>query len=1006
MMVRAGMKEKDFEDAIEAALLSECGGYEKTSPGNFDLAVGIDTVELFAYIEETQAEAWGQIVHRYGGDEAAAREGFARRLGKELDARGTIAVLRDGVKDQSISIRMAFFKPATTMNETLAKGYAANRVTVTRQLRYSARTTNTIDLALLLNGLLVATAELKNPLTDQTVDDAMKQYRKDRDAAKDPYLTRAIVHFAVDPYLVYMTTNLDGEATNFLPFNQGKDGGKGNPESEDNYSTAYLWERIWQRDTWLDILGRFVQRNEDGDVIFPRYHQWDAVTKLVADAKAKGPGQSYLIQHSAGSGKSNSISWLAHRLSTLHNDADKKSFDKVIVITDRRVLDEQLRENVRQFERVAGVVEAVEGRGGAKSHELAAALTSATSRIVITTLQTFPVVLEQVKAEGLSSKSWAVIIDEAHSSQTGDSAAALRQAIGAGTTLPEDADVEDALAAVLEARGHQPNISFFAFTATPKAKTVEVFGTKQPDGTKGPFHLYSMRQAMEEGFILDVLRNYTPWHAYYRLATASSEAAEKEVDVSKAGSALRKILVRHPEVISQKAQIIVEHYVNHTSKKIGGQAKAIVVTDSRVAAVKFKEAIDVYIASKGYKMASVVAFSGKVVDPVAGEVSESSMNGFAESQTADRFKGVDPYKPGDYQVLIVAEKFQTGFDEPKLHTMFVDKVLTGLAAVQTLSRLNRTMAGKEDTFVLDFRNDAEDIRKAFQRYYEATTVVPTDVNVLSDAYDRCFAAEVLDEQEVASVVDRHFTNTQQGPALGKVYAAFNPALGRFAELDDEEQNEFRAALSAFLTLYSFMSQVLPWTDANAERLYIFGRALIRLLPEIPDGRLDLGSDVVLTHLRLEEQGLADIELEAGKGEPGSAFPGEGRGGSRDVRLDKLGNITEELNQIFGLNLTERDRLAFEQFEVSWLADDDLRSIAKANDLAGFRLEFEKAFRRTILDNEEANRELYERLHGDSVFSDRVLDWYLTRMYELLRTDAAHQGKLDLARPDEEGPEEA
>jgi type I restriction enzyme R subunit len=989
-MAKEGMKERNFEADVEAALLSEQGSYAKSLPGNFDLVTGLDTTELFAFISQTQQKTWEQIVHRYGGDAAKAADGFTRRLAAALDERGTTSVLRDGVKDQGIQIRLAFSKPATTMNDTLAAGYAANRLTVTRQLRYSARHTNTIDVALFVNGLLVATSELKNPLTGQTVEDAMKQYRQNRDTVRDPHLGRALVHFAVDPYLVYMTTKLEGNKTSFLPFNQGRNGGKGNPDHDDNYSTYYLWELVWARDTWLDILNRFVQKTGDGAVLFPRYHQWDAVTKIEADARAHGPGRNYLAQHSAGSGKSNSISWLAHRLSTLHNDANKKVFDKVVVITDRRVLDDQLRENVRQFERTPGVVEAVLGASGPKSGELAAALTSATSRIVITTLQTFPYVLNQIDSKDLGDMTWAVIIDEAHSSQTGDDAAALRQAIGAGIELPEDFDAETALAEVLAARGQQPNISFFAFTATPKDKTVELFGTKQPDGNKGPFHLYSMRQAIEEGFILNVLDNYTTWKTYYRLATVSDAVAEKEVDISKAGSALRRILVHHPEVIAQKAQIIVEHFMNHTSKKIGGQAKAMVVTDSRVAAVKYKEAIDAYVARQGYDMAALVAFSGKVIDDIAGEVSEGSLNGFPESQTADRFKGVEPARPGDYQVLIVAEKFQTGFDEPKLHTMFVDKVLTGLAAVQTLSRLNRTMAGKEDTFVLDFHNEADDIEKAFQRYYEATVTIPTDVNTLTDLYDRVFSFAVLDKGEVRDVVEKFFTASAAGPSLGKVYAAFNPAVARFVALDDELQLEFAGALGAFLHLYSFMSQVLPWTDADAECLYIFGRALIHLLPDIPDGRLNLGSDVVLTHLRLEDWGAADIELESGEGKPGTAFPDEGKDHTRDVRLDTLGNITEELNNAFGLSLTERDRLVFEQFEVSWLADAELREIAKANDLDAFRLEFEKTFERTVLDNEEANRDLYERLFHDKKFSARVKDWYLSRMYELLRSEAVQQ----------------
>jgi type I restriction enzyme R subunit len=983
----SGKKEKDFEAEIEATLLST-GKYERSEPGNFDATVGVDTAELFTFIGATQAQEWEQIVSRYGGDPNKAQRSFVNRLGKELDKRGTVAVVRDGIKDQQIKIRLAYFKPATSMNNTLAQNYAANRLTITRQLAYSTRNNNTIDTCLLLNGLLVATAELKNPLTGQNVEHAMRQYRKDRDATKDPNLNRAVVHFAVDPYLVYMTTKLDKSKTNFLPFNKGKDGGKGNPDNPENFSTSYLWEQVWERDAWLDILARFVQDSDDGHVIFPRFHQWEAVIKLEADAKSRGAGHNYLVQHSAGSGKSNSISWLSHRLSTLHNSANSKVFDKVIVITDRRVLDEQLRGNLQQFERTQGVVQAVIGKGGSKSKELAEALTSTTSRIVITTLQTFPFVLEQIDSDALAGRNWAIIVDEAHSSQTGDAAAALRQAIGAGTDIDGEVDAESALAAVLQARGHQPNLSFFAFTATPKDKTVEMFGTVQPDGNNGPFHLYSMRQAIEEGFILDVLKTYTTYKTYYRLATTSDEAAAKEVEIGKAGSALRSIMVQHPEVIAQKARLMVEHYRRHTSKKIGGQGKAMVVTDSRASAVKYKEAIDAYIAEKGYDMSSLVAFSGTVNDPVAGEVSEASLNGFPESQTADRFKGVDPYAPGDYQVLIVAEKFQTGFDYPALHTMFVDKTLTGLAVVQTLSRLNRTMAGKDDTFVLDFRNDADDIRLAFQNYYEATTTVPTDVNVMSDAYDRAIKPGVVDEAEMKTVVDTHFTATSSGPSLGKVYAAFNPALTRFAALDEQQQDEFRLALKSFLTLYAFMSQVLTWTDPDGERLHIYGKALAHLLPTNPDGRLDLGTDVVLTHLRLEDEGQQDIAMVAGEGEAGTAFPGAGLGAQREALRDKLGNITEDLNTAFGLSLTERDRLAFEQFEQSWSTNPELRDVAKNNDLDGFRLEFEKVFKSTVLDNEEANQDLYDRIYSDDKFAKRVLDWYLERMYQLFRSDAA------------------
>jgi len=660
-------------------------------------------------------------------------------------------------------------------------------------------------------------------------------------------------------------------------------------------------------------------------------------------------------------------------------------FQKVIVVTDRRVLDKQLRETIKEFEGTRGATEAITGEKGTKTAELVAALESHSARVVVTTLQTFPYILEAISGSKLASSHWAVIIDEAHSSQTGDAAAALRQALGAGVELPDDVEAGSALAELLAARGRQANMSFFAFTATPKSKTVEMFGQDLPGGTKGPFHLYSMRQAIEEGFILDVLAQYSTYRTYYRLATANAEAAEKEVDASAAGASLRRFLTRHPEVIHAKARIIVEHFRAHTAKKIGGQGKAMVVADSRIAAVKYHEAITAYCAEQGYSIGAAVAFSGHVDDPVLGRVTEASLNKYPESQTADRFKGVDAYAPGQH-ILIVAEKFQTGFDEPKLHTMFVDKTLTGLAAVQTLSRLNRTMPGKEDTFVLDFRNDADDIAREFQKYYEATTTTPTDPNVLSDAYDRVIRFGVMSAQEVRDIVAKHFGGADD-VRLGKVYAAFAAPLSRFADLESEEQEEFRGALGSFLSLYSFMSQVLTWTDADAEALYVYGRALEALLPKRASGRLDLGSDVVLTHLRLEELGLQDIELEPGQAQPVTAFPGEGRGGGRDVRLERLGDITQSLNEAFGLNLTERDRLAFEQFEVSWLRDEGLREVARENTLPDFRLEFEKAFSRTILENEGANRDLYERLFHDKKFGATVLDWYLTRMYELFRSDA-------------------
>ena len=598
---------------------------------------------------------------------------------------------------------LAFSKPASGLNETILKLYGQNRLTVTRQLRYSGAHTGELDLGLFVNGIPVATVELKSPVNGQDVSHAITQYQKDRDEPANAMLNRrAVVHFAVDPSLVYMTTRLAGESTEFMPFNRGSNPGelscgKGNPPTPDDYATSYLWETVWQYDNWLDILLRFAEEFHEGTgkakkrrIIFPRFHQWDAVKRAEADALANGPGQSYLLQHSTGSGKSNSIAWLAHRLSVLHDAADKKIFDKVVVVTDRRVLDEQLSTTVSQFESVSGTMVMVQGKKGSKSKELADAL-KGQAKIITVTLETFPFVIELIADADLATKSYAVIVDEAHSSQTGEAAAALKQALGAGSggeakTGPGSGDEqegdegdgdfsgEDMLASIVAHRGMQKNLSFFAFTATPKDRTVEIFGTADASGVKRPFHLYTMRQAIEEGFILDVLQNYTTYKVYFKIAAGSEEVAAEEVEAHKGAAALKKFVKLHPTMIQEKAAIIVEHFREHTAKELGGRAKAMVVTDSRAAAVRYKRAVDHHIKEHKYHdIHALVAFSGEI----DGET-ETSLNGFPESQTAKRFKGEEPYKPGDFQVLIVAEKFQTGFDEPYLHTMFVDKKLKGL----------------------------------------------------------------------------------------------------------------------------------------------------------------------------------------------------------------------------------------------------------------------------------------------------------------------------------------
>ena len=661
-----------------------------------------------------------------------------------------------------------------------------------------------------------------------------------------------------------MTTKLAGQATCFLPFNLGHGGGAGNPPNPAGHRTSYLWERVWARDPWMDVLARFVHADRPSQgpaaarraaevVIFPRFHQWDAVLAIEDDARTSGAGKSYLIQHSAGSGKSNTIAWTAHRLSTLHSAQDEKVFDKIVVITDRVVLDRQLQETIYQFEHVRGVVVKIDR----DSAQLAEALAGEQARVIITTLQKFPFVLDKISA--LPKRRYAVIVDEAHSSQTGEAAKDLRLVLGATeeqeltAAEAEDAGfvaeavdpVEEALAKAVGARGRQPNLSFFAFTATPKARTLEMFGTFNVESRKyEPFHLYSMRQAIEEGFILDVLDSYITYQTYWRIEKAVAD--DPTYEAPKARRAIARFVDLHPSNLAQKAEIIVEHFRTHTAAKIGGRAKAMVVTSSRLHAVRYKQAIDVYISKKSYRdLAALVAFSGRVIDEKEFTYTEAGMNGFPESQTAERF-GSD-----DYQVLIVAEKFQTGFDQPLLHTMYVDKVLTGLNAVQTLSRLNRIHPVKADTFVLDFRNETEDIVRAFEPYYGRTVAPPTDPNLLFDTRRRLDEFDVLRPDEIEATVALLLVSTDT-KAHGRVYAALDPAVERFWELDEEDRLGFKDALDKFVRTYSFLSQVVSFGDSKLERDYTYCRALAaRLRDAASVERLDLGAEVELTHLKTE-----------------------------------------------------------------------------------------------------------------------------------------------------------
>jgi type I restriction enzyme R subunit len=1035
-----------FETSIETHLLAS--GWRQGSPTNYDKALGLIPSVLAAFVAESQPEEWQQLCERLGGA-AATETRVAQYVAKELTARGTVDVLRRETKMNGVSFRVAFFAPANGLTTELWRRFDANRLTVVRQLHHSeSHPADSLDVTLFVNGVPTATAELKNPLTHQSVADAMRQYQQHRVPSDLIFRHRAVVHFAVDPNQVYMTTRLAGEKTRFLPFNQGSGGaahtgGAGNPANPDGYATSYLWERVWDPDAWLGLLGEYVhiedvfdadgKKTGDTVTLFPRFHQWDAVQKLLAATRAGGPGTDRLVQHSAGSGKSNTIAWAAHQLSRLHTPSlhgdlteqvkaaglgvDQPVFHKVIVITDRVVLDRQLQATVAGFEHTPGTIVKIDE----DSQQLRTALAGNTARVVITTLQKFPVVAEAAAEVGskVAGSRFAVIVDEAHSSTTGEAMKDLKKVLGEtgsdhseavpvtaeqtadALTLAEAAEAKaeedtpdaiDYLAASMTARGKNHNLSFFAFTATPKPKTLELFGelTAGPDGSevRVPFHLYSMRQAIEEGFILDVLANYTTYDTYYRLAN-TEPTDDPDVPVSKASAALARYVSLHPTNLAQKAEIIVEHFRQKTASRIGGQAKAMVVTRSRLHAVRYKQAIDAYIASRGYdigphRIAALVAFSGTVTDPSSPTVSftEAMMNGFGEAQLPKRFAS------GDYQVLVVAEKYQTGFDQPLLHTMYVDKKLAGVRAVQTLSRLNRTYPGKADTFVLDFANKAEDIQAEFAPFFEQSSAAPTDPNLLYTLERAILEAGVVSPVEQAAAVAALLSGSAANQKV--VYANLNPAVDRFSALETEVQEEFRHALKSYVRAYAFLAQIMPWTEAGLESLYLYGRALQPLLPKAPGDPLpQISESVLLTHLRTEAQAQdADLSLTTGGAQPGVALPGGGLGKMFDEPTEKLSALIVTLNDRFGMNLTDADRVWFEQQKAAVKQDESLRVVALNNDREQYRIVMDKRADDLIVDRHESNGQLFDAYFSNPVFRDFFRDYLATSYDEIRDQDAS------------------
>lgn len=1019
MKAQAKHIEARFEDAIELALHAR--GYAKGKCDLFNAELGLFPTEVVAYIKTSQAKKWQSLVDLQG---TAAETTLLDALIKELATRGTLSVLRHGFKCFGKTFQMAAFQPVTGMNPDTQAAYGLNIVSITRQVAFNPNSAQTVDAVVSVNGLPIATLELKNPMSGQTVENAKRQYENDRDP-KLPlfrFKERALVHFAVDPDLVFMTTKLEGKDTAWLPFNRGNNKGAGNPPGEGgDYRTSYLWDDVLARDSLMDMLARFIHleiterqiRSSGGiktirkeEIIFPRYHQLVAVRKLISHAKGAGSGHNYLVQHSAGSGKSNSIAWVAHQLASLHDVNDKKIFDTVVVITDRRVLDQQLQDTIYQFEHKKGVVEKIDEN----TQQLAKALASGVP-IVISTIQKFPFITQAIgtlgkKGEAVKidtkDKRFAVIVDEAHSSQSGDTATELKRILNSSgieaIVAEQILDMEDeelsesakeGLMRQMLKRPRQPNLSFFAFTATPKFKTKAVFNEPGEDG-KSPFHLYSMRQAIEEGFIMDVLANYTTYKAYFGLIKKVEN--DPQVPQREAAKALARFLRMHPVNIRQKVEVIVEHFRSFTRHKIGGRAKAMVVTDSRLSAVRYKLALDKYIIERGYTdIRSLVAFSGEVLDPdIPGKkFTETGMNGgIKESELPKKFA------TEEYQILLVADKYQTGFDQPLLHTMYVDKRLAGVQAVQTLSRLNRRAPGKTDTFVLDFVNEREEIYKAFKPYYEVTEIgdmpEPQQLYKLQDEIKQSPVIHPNDIDQFAEIWFRNRRDSTPGEHK-QLNALIDKAVERYKALDEAGQEEFKVKLVSFRNLYSFLSQVIPYQDSDLEKLYTYARFLLLKLPRRQSGLgYEVEDEVALRFYRLQKVSEGRIDLAPGEAEPLKGPTEVGTGAYEDKSV-VLSQLIDKLNERFGTDFKPADQLFFDQVTEAAVENETLKTAAKANTLDNFRHVFERMLEGLFIDRMEGNEEIFDRIMQDASFRDVATTHLMREVYERLRARSKAEG---------------
>lgn len=983
--------EKRFEEDITASFLSPSGGYTH----NNDVYVpdlGLFPETLVRFVQKTQPKEWKRFELQNSGD--VARK-FCLSFNSACDTYGLLEVLRHGFKHRGITFRVCYFKPESKLNQTAADLYAANEITCNRQWFYSAETHNSVDMVLAINGIPVFAFELKNQYTGQNVDNAKRQWMYDRDPREIcfQFNKRILAYFCVDQLEVWMTTRLAGKDTYFLPFNQGSngagnDGGKGNPVNPDGYPTAYLWEDVFQKDSMMDIVQKFIMyQSKKKALIFPRYHQLDVVRKLVSDVRRNGAGHNYLIQHSAGSGKSNSIAWTAYRLASLHDEQDKPIFSSVVVVTDRTVLDAQLQETISGFDHTIGAVETI--GENKNSRDLRDALNNG-ARIIVTTLQKFPVIYQEVDSS--AGRNFAIIVDEAHSSQTGSSAMKLKSALAdTEQALREFAEIEgkaeddidrtDKIVQEMITHGKHKNLSFFAFTATPKSQTLEMFGTEYEDGSFHPYHIYSMRQAIEEGFILNVLQNYMTYSTCYKIAKNTAE--NPELPESSATKIIKKYEKLHPYNISQKAQIIVETFRSTTRYKIGGKGKMMVVTDSRLAAVRYFHEIKRYVESQRYTDVDVlIAFSGSVQDG-AEEYTESGLNvrrdgsHIAENQTKAEFHD-------NFNVLIVAEKYQTGFDEPLLHTMIVDKKLKSVKAVQTLSRLNRTYPGKSDTFILDFANKQEDILDAFQPFYQETSLeqeVNADLIYQTEKELLDYAIYTKNDIDAFIAVWNH-PGKQDGKAMGRMTSVLKPVADRYNLKNSEERYQFRRLVRSLIRWYSYVSQVTRMFDSDMHKQYLFLSYLIDLLPAEVEEPVDLDGKLKLEYYKLQKTFEGEIHLEHLDGQYVPAAQKAVQGRQQKSTLDE---ILEKINEKYKGEFTDADRVMIDALHAKLISDKKLESSARTADPRIFTESiFPSAFGTAAMESYMEAQDSYSALFEDKTKYDAVMNALAGVVYREMR----------------------